>query len=215
MRRIFCDSRPNGASPCRGTRASRRAFTLVELMLALVIAAILAALAVYGVRRYVARAKSAEAFYNLGAIGRVVRIASSRIVAPDGVKNPAPGLCVTSTPVPSIVRSIRGAKYQPSTAPGEDYDGGDSVTGWRCLRFSIKEPQYYRYRYQTGGAPTAVDLPNRGRPPGVNAAHAWSASAQGDLDGDGAFSWFVLLGTITDGRQVIAAPAIHVQDPEE
>jgi hypothetical protein len=83
------------------------------------------------------------------------------------------------------------------------------------LKFSINSPHYYRYRYQTGGAPTAVGLPSRGRPKGVNAAHAWSASAQGDLDGDGIYSWLVLLGKIGDDRQVVLAPSVHELDTDE
>jgi type IV pilus assembly protein PilA len=194
---------------------SRRGFTLVELMLVIAIVGVLAALATFAVGRYIAAAKSVEATTNVGAIGRAVSAAALRVVPAPGVTNPAPGLCATSTPVPSAVRSIRGSKYQPSAGPGVDYNSGDERTGWRCLRFTINSPQYYRYRYQTGGAPTAVDLPNRGRLRGVNAAHTWAASAQGDLDGDGVYSWIVLLGTINDQREIVTAPALHEQDVEE
>jgi type IV pilus assembly protein PilA len=193
----------------------RRGFTLVELLLVVAIVGILAALASYAVRRYVASAKSAEALTNVGAIARAVEAASSSMNPPSGVTNPAPGLCGTSTFVPNAVAKIRGRKYQPNSAPGADYDAGDAQTGWRCLRFSIADPHYYRYRYQTGGAPTAANLPNRGRLPGVNAAHTWSASAQGDLDGDGVYSWFVMMGIITSNRQVVLAPAVHAKDVEE
>ncbi len=183
-------------------------------MLVIAIIGILSTLATFGVNGYVARAKTAEAITNVGAIGRAVHSAAARLGAEAG-NGAAPGLCGTSTLVPKAVRFIRAKKYQPDPAPGKDYNEGDSVTGWPCLRFSINSPQRYRYRYQTGGAPAAVGLPRRGKPRGVNAAHAWAAYAQGDLDGDGVYSWIVLLGRITDEQEVIAAPTFHIQDEEE
>ena len=47
-----------------------RGFTLVELMIVVAIVGILAALAIYGVRRYMSNAKSAEARNSLGQMGK-------------------------------------------------------------------------------------------------------------------------------------------------
>ncbi len=225
----------------------RRGFTLIELQLVVGILGILATLSIYGVRRYVASSKSAEALQNIGGIGRAVHAAATRetmastLLAANAQSmngastitgsgsgsgsgngngatvnhGAAPGLCDSTEPVPSSMNSVKGKKYQSSHAAGADYNAGDKFTGWRCLQFSIASPQFYQYRYKVGGPPVEVTLPHGGNPQGLSADNTWTASAQGDVDGDGRTSWFVLEGYITDSRVVFQAPAVGLQDPEE
>ncbi len=69
--------------------------------------------------------------------------------------------------------------------------------GWRTLRFSMDNPQYYRYRY----------VPSSG-------GQAPFTAAWGDLNGDGVTSTFQLQGQVMPG-QARTAPAMSESNPEE
>jgi type IV pilus assembly protein PilA len=130
------------------------------------------------------------------------------------VHNPGvSGMCASSEPVPASLDSIKRKKYQPKPS---DYASGDTTTGWRCLMFSNDQAQYYQYRYRGGsGPPVSVTLPKGGTPRGLTEDRTWMAIAQGDVDGDGITSWFVLQGVVEADGRVTMAPAIATDQPDE
>ncbi len=184
-------------------------------MIVVAIIGVLAALAVYGVRRYVMTAKTVEA---KEGSGRIAKDASTRFnsevmagtVLPLGsaaaVSNE---LCEqASQMIPGNSAQIRGRKYQ-STPAEWNMDATASTrgaaAGFACLGFSMQDPQYYAYDYRTSGPIGAV-------------GGQFTAIAFGDLDGDQELSTYTLRGQIQGsdvGLVVTVAPSFESQSENE
>lgn len=184
-----------------------RGFTLVELMIVVAIVGILAALAIYGVSKYMKSAKTAEARNSLGQLTKDASAAFSRermagaVLAANAATAVSNTFCGSAAAtIPAAQASIRGSKYQSSAA---EWNAGTALAGWQCLKFSMSEPQYFMYGYTTT---PAVPLGAEGE--------TFTATARGDLDADGALSTFSMQGLIRD-RTVVVSPAITEVNPDE
>ncbi len=180
--------------------ASRRAFTLLELLNLLSLVAVLAALAMYGLGRYVRHAKTLEAIGSVGAIAQaaVSCYDESDATQPTGGSEAAihamrhfPASSRAS--VPQAAEDVQGKRYQSSRA---DW----SPSPWRELHFSITQPQYYRYSFQSWGTGReSVAL----------------AVAEGDLDGSGVQSTYRQRVTVNDKFEAVISSTIERENPEE
>jgi type II secretory pathway pseudopilin PulG len=178
----------------------RRGFSVVELMNFLGLAAVLTAIAMYALARYVRHGKTEEA---RASIARLATRAADFYNKSDG-NQPAGAepLAIhamrhfppsSRAPVPEDTLTVRGKKYQSASA---DWD----VSPWKELEFSIVQPQCYQYSFEAEGAGAKAKA---------------QVIAEGDLDGDGTRSKYSLMIAPDDTLTAVVAKEMTRVDPEE
>lgn len=194
-------------------------FTLIELMIVVAIVGVLAVLAVYGVRKYIANAKTAEAKNSLGQMGKDAVTAyesermDAKLLAEGGTTGILRTVCGSSTAtIPATASLVSGQKYQSSkldwSQAADIGAGGSAPKGFPCLKYEMTAPQYFVYDYKqgatAGAAGTGVTSPATG----------FAAAANADLSNDTKFSTFGVTGDIVNGR-LLVSPSISEDSPEE
>lgn len=192
---------------------TKRGFTLIELMIVVVIIGILASLAIYGVQKYVANSKSAEAKTMLG------RISKDMLTFFEG-ENQTAKIVKFGDAEAGITQSLcEGSELTPTSVPnrgkGMPAAGSFKMAGWVCTGTSWSTPTYYSYQIKSDdqtGAYTAGTLVS------AQAGHTFTAVANGNLDGDTELSTFRFKGEVVSeggGLALVLATTIEEIEPEE
>lgn len=184
-----------------GAKSGRKkAFTMTEIMIVIVILGVLAAVAVPAFIKYIQQAKTSEAYDKLSLLyrGSVAYIVNSNEDVQRGVTGTGVALNfppdVGPTPIAGTCCGVPGAQCL-STAADWDTDT------WRDLNFQIADPHRYWYTYDSGAT-------------GGAGAH-FTARANGDLDCDGNFSTFERCGIMLPSLTVTSPPGIFRRLPNE
>jgi type IV pilus assembly protein PilA len=175
-------------------------FTLLELLNAVSLAAVISALAMYGLGRYIRHGKTAEA---IGSVSALAQAALAYYNDSDSTQ-PAGGAEAASHAMRHFPASSRGSVPQnPDDVRGKRYQSTRadwSPSPWRELNFSIPQPQFYRYSFESSG---------------TGKSSVAVAIAEGDLDGNGVKSTYRLRVTVNDKLAAQIAAGIERENPEE
>ena len=97
--------------------------------------------------------------------------------------------------------------------PGVDFQTGDDLSGWVCLKFQVNQPIQYQFLYARGTSPTAPLSPSACVGGGTN---CYEAGALGDLNGNGLNSRLARTGHVNAATGTLkAATQVFVDNESE
>ena len=162
---------------------SQRGFSLIELMIAVAIVGILSALAIPSFVEYIRKARTAEASQGVKRMYDGARVYYLDTPQPGLAPIPAQFPSVAALPTPGLGDCcFQGGKCVPL---GNQWENET----WDALHFSMDDPHYYSYSYET-----------------TDEFSNFTVRANGDLDCDGLYSTFEMSGRIaTSGRATRAS----------
>ena len=155
--------------------------------------ATLSTLSFVAFERYIDIGKTAEATNTIGQMSKL-QVEVYEI----GHEEPSLGRSLCKSAPHAVPKSMADVKGHTYSSHGDWYEGA-ADEGFRCLRFEMVEPQWYRYDFASTGP--------QGR---------FTASATGDVDGDGVRSEMSHDGYVDPSKsRVVLEPTLHITRADE